>query len=87
MNHPEAATDESLSHRIIGCFYDVYNELGFGFLESVYSRAMEISLREEGLETQREASVDVSFRGARIGHHRVDLLVGAEIVVEILTAG
>jgi GxxExxY protein len=39
---------------IMGCFLDVYNELGYGFIESLYARALEITLQEHGLRVDRE---------------------------------
>jgi GxxExxY protein len=44
---------------IIRAFYDVYNELGFGFLESVYREAMTMLLREQGHQVEQERSVEV----------------------------
>ncbi|HKW10445.1 MAG TPA: GxxExxY protein [Gemmatimonadaceae bacterium] len=71
-----------LSREIVGAFYDVYNALGPGFLESVYSRALEIALRERGLNVKREFPVSVSFRGQQVGVHRLDMFVERRVVVE-----
>jgi GxxExxY protein len=60
---------------IIGVYYDVYNEVGHGFLESVYRNAMKIALVEAGLLAQREVPVPVWFRGQEVGLYRADLLV------------
>lgn len=72
-----------LTERIIGVFFQVHRELGFGFSEAVYSRAMEIALREAGLRTQREFPVAVFFRGKRIGRYRADHLVDSTIMLEL----
>ena len=60
-----------LTEKIIGIFYSVYNELGHGFLESVYEEAMTISLRENGLSIERQFAVPVWFHGRQIGEFRV----------------
>lgn len=71
---------------MIGCFYDVYNELGPGFLESVYEASMAIALEESGLAVERQKAVRVHFRGRVAGEYRVDLLVGSVVVVELKCA-
>jgi GxxExxY protein len=75
--------EKELSYAIIGCFFLVYNELGFGFLESVYSRALEVALLEKGLLVQREVPVTVLFHGVVVGQHRIDMLVERRIILEI----
>ncbi|MGH7678547.1 MAG: GxxExxY protein [Gemmatimonadaceae bacterium] len=71
-----------ISSGIIGCFYDVYNELGYGFREYIYARAMEIVLRERGFTVEREFPIKVFFRGQQIGFHRCDMLVDKLVIVE-----
>jgi GxxExxY protein len=56
-----------LTERVIGVFYDVYNELGYGFLESVYREAMRLALTQAGLRVNAEVPVPVSFRGVVVG--------------------
>ena len=68
---------------IIGAFYDVYNTLGFGFIESVYAAALERELAARGHGVAREFAIRVLYKGEEIGFQRVDLLVDAKIVVEI----
>lgn len=58
---------EALTEKIIGIFYDVYNELGHGFLESVYEEAMLLALTSEGLAVCRQRAIPVHFRGKQIG--------------------
>ncbi len=55
--------EADLTGSVIGAFYDVYNELGFGFREYVYSRALERVLIAKGHCVDREVSVNVYFRG------------------------
>lgn len=79
---PRKLVDGDISREIIGAFYDVYNTLGCGYLESVYSKAMEIALRKRGLLVEREVPFDVIFDGQVVGRHRVDMLVERRVVVE-----
>jgi GxxExxY protein len=75
-----------LTDRIIKVFYEVYNELGQGFLEAVYEQAMSIALTEGGLRVSRQVDVPVWFRGRKIGEYRADLLVEDLVVVELKAA-
>ena len=64
-----------LTNKIIGVFYEVYNELGFGFLESVYEDAMVIALEESGLQVEQQVAIPVWFRGRSLGNFGADLLL------------
>jgi len=75
--------EEELSRVIISAFYEVYNALGFGFLESIYMRALEIALRHRGLLVEREVGCEIYFMNERIGVHRADMLVERRIVIEV----
>jgi GxxExxY protein len=75
-----------ITDRIIGCFYEVYNELGHGFLESVYREALTVALEAAGLRVQREAPIPVWFKGHTVGEYRADLLVDGLVIVEIKVA-
>lgn len=74
---------ERLTERVIGVFYDVYNELGTGFLEIVYENSFATALREIGIEVQQQVSLQVEFRGLNVGEFKVDLLVSKCLVVEL----
>jgi GxxExxY protein len=71
-----------LTECVIGCFDDVYNEIGFGFLESVYHRAMAVALESMGLRVESEAKLPVYFRGVQVGHFEADLLVEGVVILE-----
>ena len=73
----------ALTERVIGVFYEVYNELGFGFLESVYREAMRIALTQAGLRVKTEVPVPVSFGGVVDGIFRADLIVNDCVLVEL----
>ncbi len=75
--HPE------LTDKIISVFYEVYHELGFGFLESIYEEAMFRALKARGFRVERQAPVPVWFRGEKIGEFRADLLVEGLVIVEL----
>ncbi len=86
--HPKPGKSASFQHaeltdRILSVFYDVYNELGFGFLESVYGKAMTIALTSEGLTVLTECPVPVFFRNQQIPEFRADLVVNQLILVEL----
>ena len=72
-----------LTEQVIGVFYDVYNELGFGFLESVYREAMRLALTQAGLRVTAEVPVPVNFRGVAVGIFRADLIVDDCLLVEL----
>ena len=80
---PEAFPHRDLTDKILGVFYDVYNELGFGFLESVYHRAMEFALCDAGLVVESEVSLPVFFRGRLVGDFSADLFVERTVVLEL----
>ncbi len=75
-----------LTESIIGTFYEVYNELGHGFLESVYETAMCIALRSKGLTVERQCAVPVWFRGEQIGNFCADLVVNKSVILELKAA-
>ena len=75
-----------LTDLIIAVFYDVYNELGFGFLESVYRNSLRLALLDKGLTVEHEVPVTVLFRGQNVGDFRADLVVNGTILLELKTA-
>jgi GxxExxY protein len=84
MNTPPPGLKHSeLTEKIIGGVYDVYNELGHGFLESTYAEALVVALEESGLSTAREVPVPVWFRGRKVGQYYADLIVENVILVEL----
>lgn len=72
-----------LTERVSGVFYDVYNELGYGFVESVYREAMRLALIQAGLEVNTEVPVPVAFRGSVVGVFRADLIVNQSVLIEL----
>jgi GxxExxY protein len=74
---------QELTEAIIHDFYEVYNELGHGFLESVYEEALFRVLKANGVSVQRQYPLPVWFRGDQIGDFRADLVVADKVVVEL----
>ncbi|WP_320045976.1 GxxExxY protein [uncultured Ilyobacter sp.] len=74
---------EDLTEKIIKCFYKVYDELGFGFLESVYEAALVIELQEMGLKIERQKELEVFYKGISIGKYRSDIIVENKIIIEL----
>ena len=72
-----------LCHDIVQVFYEVYNELGFGFLEAVYEEALASALTEAGFTVSRQVVVPVWFRGRRIGEYKADLVVNNAVLLEL----
>ena len=74
---------DDITQSIIGCAFEVINELGSGFLESVYENAMVLALSESGLRVQSQVPIPVMFRGKRVGDFYADLLVDGKVIVEL----
>ena len=74
---------QELTQTILGVFYEVYNELGHGFLESIYQEAMLVALKQKGAMVEGQRPLPVWFRGERIGDFRADLIVGNAVIVEL----
>ena len=74
---------EPLTHSVIGAFYEVYNTLSYGFLESIYAGALARELANRGHAVEREAQVPVLYKGAEVGLQRVDMLVNQLLVLEL----
>lgn len=77
-------TDNELTYEIRGAFFDVYNELGPGLLESVYEEALDFELQERGLEVARQVEVPIIYKGNELKTPlRLDLLVNNQVIVEL----
>ena len=70
-----ALAQRDLTGKILHAFYAVYNELGHGFLESVYEASMAIALDADGIVVQRQVPAVALFRGHVVGEFRADLVV------------
>ena len=80
---PTELIEREITSDVIGAFFDVYNHLGFGFLEFVYSLALERELLRRGRIVGREVNVPIVYRGELLTTQRVDMVVDDKVVVEI----
>lgn len=78
-----ALIERDITRDVIGSFYEVYNALGFGFLEYVYSLALERELKARGRLVEREVLIPVMYKGEPLTSQRVDMIVDEKVVVEI----
>jgi GxxExxY protein len=72
-----------ITEQIIKAFYTVYNALGHGFLEKVYSNALTIELGKLGLPVTQEARIAVYYEDELVGEYQADLLVADAVIVEL----
>ena len=78
-----ALPEGALTEQLIGAFFDLYNEMGYGFLERAYTSALEILLTERGLSVRREVPFTLRFHGHAIGTYRADIIVENRVILEI----
>ena len=83
--------DEHLKHaelteKLIAIYFEIYNELGYGFLECIYEKAFTLLLEERKIPFSRQSTFDVSFRGTVLGEFRADLIVDGAVIVELKAA-
>ncbi len=77
-------TENDISYKIRGAIFNVYNALGPGLLESVYSAALFYELQEEGLKVEKEVPVPVYYKGTKLDvGFRLDLLIEDKVIIEI----
>jgi GxxExxY protein len=76
-----------LTETVLGSCFDVMNELGTGFLESVYKNALYIAIKEKGLKIEVEKSFEVKFRGRKVGFYIADLIVEDSLILELKCCG
>ncbi len=74
---------EEITRRVIGCAFAVINELGSGFLESVYEKALLLALRQKGLSAVSQHPIKVLFRGECVGEFFADIFVEGKVIVEL----
>ena len=81
-DHPHS----QITGKVIKGAYNVYNKLGFGFLESVYEKAIHIELKNLGLSVTRQVPIEVFFDEEQVGDFRADIIVDEAVIVEIKAA-
>lgn len=75
-----------ITELIIKCFYRVYNELGFGFLEKVYQNSLLIELRNEDLFCESQKQIKVIYKNTVVGEYFADIVVNESVIVELKAA-
>ena len=74
---------DKLTEQVLGACFEVSNELGIGFLESVYEKSLVIALRDKGLSANSQVNVKVSFRGQDVGDFFADIIVEEKLIIEL----
>lgn len=74
---------QELTKAIIGIYYDVYNELGYGFLERVYQNAMLIELKSRGYEFEDHKKINVFYKKEIVGDYIPDIVVNNSLILEL----
>ena len=74
---------KELSESILKVFYEVYNELGHGFLEKVYQKAMYLELRSQGFKVEPQRQIKVYYKNELVGDFFADLLINDVIILEL----
>ncbi|SEG30584.1 GxxExxY protein [Flavobacterium urumqiense] len=74
---------KELTDGILKTFYEVYNELGYGFLEKVYQNSMYIELKNKGYKVEAQNKIKVYYKGTEVGEYYADLIVENLIILEL----
>ncbi len=74
---------QELTKKIIGIYYDVYNELGYGFLERIYQNAMLIELRKRGYQVEYNKKLTVYYKKEVVGEYIPDIIVNDLVILEL----
>lgn len=74
---------KDLTYKIIGLLYEVYNDLGFGYQEKYYGRALSSVLNQNGIKFKQELYSPIMFKGRIIGRYFIDFLIEDKIIVEL----
>lgn len=75
--------EKKLSETLLDSFFFVYNEFGYGFLESVYANALATELEYRGVRVRRQVPFELHHRGKQVGRYRADLLVESRVLIEV----
>ena len=78
---------EELSDQILNAFYEVYNQLGYGFLEKVYQNALYLELKEKGLSVVPQRRCAVYYKNREVGEYFADMIVNEVVILELKACG
>jgi len=82
-DHPDKLLHRDVTEKIIGSAFEVYNELGYGFLERVYERSLQVELIKRGSAAEMEKRVQVRYKQVVVGDYDSDLIVDGCVLVEL----
>jgi GxxExxY protein len=77
---------KELTDKILNAFYDVYNELGYGFLEKVYQNSLIIELKSRGFKVEAQKQIKVNYKGYEVGDYYADIVVDELVILELKAA-
>jgi GxxExxY protein len=79
----EKLLHKETTDKIIQTYYEVYNELGHGFLEKVYQNAMYLKLKNKNLFVEAQKQIKVYYKGVIVGEYYADIVVNQAIILEL----
>ncbi len=79
----EKVVYKELSYEVVGTLFEVYNELGFGYQEKYYKKAIQQAFIRNKINFKRQAPFILKFKGEKIGKYYLDFLIENKIVLEI----
>ena len=75
--------EEQISYAIQGCVFEVYRQLGCGFLEKVYEKALLAELEFQGLSAKPQVPVTVQYKNVVVGEYFADIVVESRVILEL----
>lgn len=74
---------KEITERVIKLFYEVYNDLGFGFLEKVYQNALFFELKSNGFVVEAQKPIEVYYKEQKVGQYYADIIVNHSVILEL----
>ncbi len=75
--------EKELSQTIIKCAFEVYNKLGYGFLEKVYENSLMVELAQKNIKAAQQVPITVYYKNKVVGEYKADILVEDKIIIEL----
>ena len=83
MDNPEKYRHGEITNRIIQGFYQVFNQIGFGFDKNIYVNSLAIALKKLEIEIRKNQSLEVEFNGEVVGQMKVDLIADEKVLIQV----
>jgi GxxExxY protein len=77
---------KDLTDSILKVYFDVYNELGYGFLEKVYQNSMYLEFKSRGFYVEAQKQIKVNYKGVEVGEYYADLIINEKVILELKAA-